>query len=219
MNKIEQLRDEFQERFPRGEFHITAPLRPEDQWTLDINHDGRHVTVDWTPPNHFGISEVSNESLYGEGPDEVFSNIDAVRTRLQGFLTSEQRPSPPLPALLARLRNERGLSQSQLARTLGVTQATISGIERRKDIQVSTLRRIIAALGGRLRITALFDKATYLVVEEHPNTSQDRSIGKLANSAPSRPPFMPFSSLDRKGELSRVRAVSQKVSKRGCVFA
>jgi transcriptional regulator with XRE-family HTH domain len=219
MNKIEQLRNEFLRLFPRAEFHITAPLRAADQWTLDINQEGRHLVVDWTPPDHFGISAVSNESLYGEGPDEVFSSIDAVRTRLHAFLTTEQRPSPPLPALLARLRHERGFSQSQLARTLSVTQATISGIERRKDIQLSTLRRIITALGGSLRITALFSNASYLVVGEHSNTSVDPSISEVANPAPSRIALMSFPSLQRKGELNEVRAVSAKVSKRRNVFA
>lgn len=44
----------------------------------------------------------------------------------------------------------------ELAKRLKVRQATISKLERRADMYVSTLRDVISALGGELKITARF---------------------------------------------------------------
>jgi transcriptional regulator with XRE-family HTH domain len=52
-------------------------------------------------------------------------------------------------ARLKRLRDRKGWSQQELARQCGVTQATISRLERGElqDIQVITARRMAHALG------------------------------------------------------------------------
>jgi len=57
---------------------------------------------------------------------------------------------------LQELRRARELSQEELAQALGVNQATVSKLERRTDMYISTLRRFIEALGGELEITARF---------------------------------------------------------------
>lgn len=67
---------------------------------------------------------------------------------------------------LARIREESGLPQREVARALGVTQARISKIERAEDVQLSTLQRYIDALGGHLRIEAVFDTETISVTDE-----------------------------------------------------
>lgn len=56
--------------------------------------------------------------------------------------------------LLSQIRKDAGLTQEQLARTLGIRQPTLSQLESSEDMQVSTLRRIIEALGGRLEMIA-----------------------------------------------------------------
>jgi len=58
---------------------------------------------------------------------------------------------------LAELRRARRLSQQELADTLRVGQATVAKIEKRADIYVSTLRRMVEGLGGKLEIIARFD--------------------------------------------------------------
>ena len=45
-----------------------------------------------------------------------------------------------------------GLTQEELAATLGVKQPTVSRLESQNDMQISTLRRLIQALGGELEI-------------------------------------------------------------------
>jgi transcriptional regulator with XRE-family HTH domain len=57
---------------------------------------------------------------------------------------------------LDELRAARELTQTRLAETLGITQATVSKIERRADLYVSTLARFIEAMGGELEIRAVF---------------------------------------------------------------
>jgi len=57
---------------------------------------------------------------------------------------------------LHELRRARQLSQEQLAATLGEKQPSISRLEQRADMYVSTLRRYIEAMGGQLDIVARF---------------------------------------------------------------
>ena len=57
---------------------------------------------------------------------------------------------------LQELRQARELSQEELAEVLGLNQATISKLERRTDMYLSSLRRFVEAMGGELEITANF---------------------------------------------------------------
>lgn len=57
---------------------------------------------------------------------------------------------------LAELRRARGLSQKALAEVLHVDQASVSKLERRADMYISTLRTHIEAMGGELKIIARF---------------------------------------------------------------
>jgi len=55
---------------------------------------------------------------------------------------------------LAELREAMDLTQETLADTLHVKQASISKMERRSDMYISTLSKIIEAMGGELQIIA-----------------------------------------------------------------
>ena len=57
---------------------------------------------------------------------------------------------------LQELRNAREFTQVQIARAMGVTQASISKIERNTDMYISTLRQFVAAMGGDVKISAVF---------------------------------------------------------------
>jgi len=56
---------------------------------------------------------------------------------------------------LDELRTALDLTQEQLADVLHVRQAAISKVERRSDMFISTLRKIIEAMGGELEIRAV----------------------------------------------------------------
>jgi len=55
---------------------------------------------------------------------------------------------------LNELREAMNLTQESLAEALNVKQASISKMERRSDMYLSTLRKIIEAMGGTLEIVA-----------------------------------------------------------------
>jgi len=56
--------------------------------------------------------------------------------------------------LLAEIRRQAGLTQVDLAKALGIKQPSLSKLETQDDMQISTLRRIIEALGGDLELIA-----------------------------------------------------------------
>lgn len=56
---------------------------------------------------------------------------------------------------LARFREALGVTQVELARAIESTQGQVSRIESREDMKLSTLRRYIEALGGKLEVTAV----------------------------------------------------------------
>ncbi|MEE1923155.1 XRE family transcriptional regulator [Pseudomonas sp. 148P] len=52
------------------------------------------------------------------------------------------------------LRRELGLTQEGLAEQMDIRQATVSKVEKRNDMLISTLRNYVEALGGRLELVA-----------------------------------------------------------------
>jgi len=58
---------------------------------------------------------------------------------------------------LRRLRKARGLTQQEMARAAAMAQSEVSRLERRDDYLLSTLRRVVAALGGELEVVARFE--------------------------------------------------------------
>lgn len=58
---------------------------------------------------------------------------------------------------LRALREAIGLTQGELAQRVEITQSQLSKMERREDHRISTLRRYVEALGGRLEICAVID--------------------------------------------------------------
>jgi len=57
---------------------------------------------------------------------------------------------------LQDLRKRKALTQTQLAETLGIRQATVAQMEKRSDLLISTLRNYVEAMGGRLDLVVAF---------------------------------------------------------------
>lgn len=54
---------------------------------------------------------------------------------------------------IARLRVQRGLTQAELAKLVGTKQSSIARLESGKSVpKLDFLRRVVAALGGRLTV-------------------------------------------------------------------
>jgi predicted transcriptional regulator len=62
--------------------------------------------------------------------------------------------------LVSEVRKLAGKSQQELADALGIKQPSLSKLEKQSDMQISTLRRIVQALGGELEVVARFPKRT-----------------------------------------------------------
>jgi predicted XRE-type DNA-binding protein len=62
--------------------------------------------------------------------------------------------------LLSELRQATGKSQRQVADALGIKQPSLSKLEKQVDMQVSTLQKIVKALGGELEVLAKFPNGT-----------------------------------------------------------
>src|ERR1700746_3573406 len=67
---------------------------------------------------------------------------------------------------LRDLRKARKLTQARVARTLGITQDSVSRLEKRSDLLLSTLRKTVKAMGGDVRILVEFpDRASIVLTE------------------------------------------------------
>ena len=64
---------------------------------------------------------------------------------------------------LGELRQALDLTQEELAKSLHMKQAAISKFEHQSDIYLSTLRRILFAMGADLKIVAHFPDGDVLV--------------------------------------------------------
>jgi transcriptional regulator with XRE-family HTH domain len=64
---------------------------------------------------------------------------------------------------LADLRRARNLTQETVAERLSVRQVSVSRMESRGDVRVSTLRSVVTAMGGTLDVLARFPDAVYRI--------------------------------------------------------
>jgi transcriptional regulator with XRE-family HTH domain len=87
---------------------------------------------------------------------------------------------------LDELRSAKRLTQADMAEMLDVPQSSISRIEQRADMYLSTLRNYVHAMGGALQIQAIFPDGGTVVInrfgeyEDRPYVVRARteSIGK-----------------------------------------
>ncbi len=74
-------------------------------------------------------------------------------------------------ATLKDLRQAAAQTQQDLAATLGVGQDTISRLEKRSDMLLSTLRRYVEAMGGTLQLVAQFPNRPPVVIDHLAQTT------------------------------------------------
>lgn len=64
---------------------------------------------------------------------------------------------------LQELRQTRQLTQQDLAKILNVSQAALSKMENQGNMRISTLRKLLAAMGGTLKIVAEFPEGEVVI--------------------------------------------------------
>jgi transcriptional regulator with XRE-family HTH domain len=207
---------------------VTPPLELDGVWFMDLAYGDKRMAIEWSPTTAFGVSSLSDES-YGERPDETFRALDDVQRRITELLSGDERTTPPLGVLLSRLRELRGITQQELGSKLGVRQATVSGMERRDDIQFSTLRRVVKALSGSLEIFVVFSDARYRLfpdsivhsVEAEPliGRYEQTSVASYVRTFSDDLNYeTTFKALHESGTLSWARKAGDDISSRGTVL-
>lgn len=140
---------------PDAEVKVDRPRDVEGEWWLDVVCNDFRSAIAWRAHEGFGV--FTHPPEFGDRPDEVYQPPALAAQRLGqlygSWKTSAQSPSP----WLSEIRQLRGTAQTALAEKLSQSQAAISQLERREDIRLSTLRRYVAAMGGRLELRVVFD--------------------------------------------------------------
>jgi transcriptional regulator with XRE-family HTH domain len=62
---------------------------------------------------------------------------------------------------LSEIRREAGVTQAEMAARLRTTQGSVSQLERRGDVLLSTLSEYLTALGAHARITVTIAERTF----------------------------------------------------------
>lgn len=119
--------------------------------------------------------------------DELYAGLAATQ------FSQSERPYPsgyaPVMDAARRLREARrlaGLSQAELARRAGTSQATVSAYESaRKQPSVTTLSRLLAAAGARL--TVEHGRAPVVLPSPADHARAGRALGEVLSLAASLP--------------------------------
>lgn len=85
--------------------------------------------------------------------DELVQRSTTKRTRDRAAARTKELLAE---LVMSELREMTGKSQTELATILGMKQPSLSKLEKQSDMQISTLKKIVTALGGELEVLAKF---------------------------------------------------------------
>ena len=77
---------------------------------------------------------------------------------------------------LQELRRARKLTQVSVAKALSITQDSVSRLEKRRDILLSTLRETVQVMGGNLSLVAEFPDRAPVVLSGMPKEGRTPSL-------------------------------------------
>lgn len=173
--------------FPKIEMQVDSPRNPNGSTFLHLQLGDQTGALEYRPKHGYGLTFPANDD-FGVGPDEVFKSESAAVTRVLALLRSEQPTLPVHELSLKMLRELRKVTQQELAERLGVRQASVSKLEQRdEDVLVSSLRKIVQAMGGELGLVAEFPEGT-LRVALNASRVEDRPAKSRYRAKPARAP-------------------------------
>jgi DNA-binding XRE family transcriptional regulator len=79
---------------------------------------------------------------------------------------------------LQDLRKAQKLTQEQMATVLNIGQDSISRLEKRSDMMLSTMRSYVEAMGGSLELVARFPKRAPVIITSMKDISQPKPASK-----------------------------------------
>jgi len=89
--------------------------------------------------------------------DELVKRTTTKKTQAKAARRTHELPAE---LLLSAFRQLTGKSQQQVAEALGIKQFSLSKLGKQSDMQISTLRKIVKALGGELEVLGKFPTAS-----------------------------------------------------------
>ena len=99
--------------------------------------------------------------------DELVKRTTTKKTRARAAVRTQELLAE---LLLSEVRQLTGKSQHQVAEALGIKHPSLSKLEKQSDMQISTLQKIVNALGGELEVSG----------EIPEGNREDRPIRRLA---------------------------------------
>jgi transcriptional regulator with XRE-family HTH domain len=120
---------------------------------------------------------VSIEKILGELPEDRRRRIEE---RAAELIAEEMT--------LRELRLLRKLTQARLAKRLKIGQEGVSRIERRTDMNISTLNKYVKAVGATLRIEARFPDQPPIVLMDQGKTRALKTAQKKSTRSPKSKP-------------------------------
>lgn len=142
--------------FPELRADLEPSPTPSGSWWIDLRGREWGFPVSWRADLGFGFY-TDPDVGFGERPSETYSDAQLAARRAATLVREAELGRAPKPMGLAELRELRQVTQSALAERLHKSQAAVSKLEARNEVQIGTLRETVMALGGHLEICVRFD--------------------------------------------------------------
>lgn len=88
---------------------------------------------------------------------------------------------------LSELRKALNLTQKQVADALAVSQASVAEMESRDDMMVSTVSRVVEAMGGEVKLLAKLPGQPVVALKLGKKAGRSSRPGAAKKAAPARP--------------------------------
>jgi len=152
MNTSEAIKEKISILVPDASISLDPSETPTGSSWLDIESDNYTLAIECKPSLGFGLYS-SDDDSFGAGPDEVYRNIDSLLKRISMLLIEHK-----INIKLKEIRELLGKTQEEISILSGQKQPSISKLESRTDLQLSTIAKFVSALGGSLEIKAHFEE-------------------------------------------------------------
>lgn len=187
---MDELAKALRSRFPGSVTSIERPKNAKGVWWLDFSWGPHRAEVELHPDTGYGVS-VNSDAGYGERSDEHYVSSATALARIVELIERGGHTEASAEQIVRALREAKQLTQAQMAKLLKVKQASVSRLEKRSDFHLSTLRNIVAHLGGSLEIRVVFPEGMIHILKYDSDPaamesrSRPRSPKKKARRSPS----------------------------------
>lgn len=185
VDTLESFLAALHETIPAMIARVDSPDDPNGETFIDLSCGRFGTEISYRPDSGFGI--FISEGAYGQRPDEVYRSASKAAQRIEQLRVSFETGETPTYLSLAEMRQLMELTQERVAETLAIKQPSVQRIEKRGNVEVTTLERFVRAMGGRLEMSVVFDdmearlELSALRIRDRP-----RSAKRTASTPPRR---------------------------------